>query len=56
MPGTTFGAYANYVDPELSAEEAHRAYFSADTYQRLVKIKKEVDPRNVFSNPQSVGM
>ncbi|KAL9045873.1 MAG: hypothetical protein Q9214_001160 [Letrouitia sp. 1 TL-2023] len=56
MPNTTFGAYANYVDPELSAEEAHRAYFSADTYQRLVKIKKEVDPGNVFSNPQSVGM
>lgn len=55
MPGTGFGGYLNYVDPELSAQEAHGLYYGNDVYQRLVEIKKVVDPDNVFSNPQSVG-
>lgn len=56
MPGTTFGGYLNYVDPELSAQEAHALYYSKEVYARLLGIKKAVDPGNVFSNPQGVGM
>ncbi|KAL8741340.1 MAG: hypothetical protein Q9190_006043 [Brigantiaea leucoxantha] len=56
MPGTTFGGYLNYVDPELSPDQSHRLYYSQEVYERLVRIKREVDPDNIFSNPQSVGM
>ena len=55
MPDTDFPAYLNYVDPSLTAEQAHDLYYSPETYDRLLGIKKVVDPRNVFSNPQSVG-
>jgi len=56
MPDTTFGGYLNYVDPSMSAAEAHSAYYDAPTYARLVSIKHEVDPGNVFWNPQSVRL
>ncbi|KAK4693129.1 hypothetical protein P7C71_g4214, partial [Lecanoromycetidae sp. Uapishka_2] len=56
MPSTAFGGYLNYVDPELSAAQAHALYYSSAVYDRLSGIKKVVDPGNVFSNPQSVGM
>lgn len=55
MPDTVFGGYLNYVDPSMSAAEAHSAYYDAPTYAKLVGIKNEVDPGNVFSNPQSIG-
>ncbi|KAI4097029.1 MAG: hypothetical protein L6R37_006865 [Teloschistes peruensis] len=55
QPGTVFPGYANYVDPSLSAEEAHKAYFDEATYGRLVAIKGKVDPGKVFWNPQAVG-
>jgi hypothetical protein len=54
MPDATFGAYLNYVDPSLTADEAHRLYYGNDVYQRLKSIKTVVDPNNVFSNPQSI--
>ena len=50
-----FGAYANYVDPSLSAQQAHDLYYGQETYARLLDIKKSVDPGGVFWNPQSVG-
>ena len=53
--GVQFGAYQNYVDPSLTAEQAHQLYYGSDTYQRLVTIKQQVDPGRVFWNPQSVG-
>lgn len=56
MPGTAFGGYLNYVDPGLSAQEAHALYYSKEVYARLTGIKKVVDPGNVFSNPQGVGI
>ena len=55
MPDTTFGAYLNYVDPSLTAAQAHSLYFDAATYTRLVSIKKVADPDQVFWNPQSIG-
>lgn len=54
MPDVKFAAYANYVDSELSREEAHRVYFEKGRYERLVRVKGVVDPRGVFENPQSV--
>ena len=55
MPNTTFGAYLNYVDPSLSAAEAHELYYGAETYQKLLAIKNVVDPQHTFWNPQSIG-
>lgn len=55
MPNTVFTGYRNYVDPSLSASQAHMAYYDAATYQKLVGIKKQVDPGKVFWNPQAVG-
>ena len=55
MPDTTFGAYLNYVDPSLTAAEAHAVYYGADTYAKLLAIKQVVDPGHVFWNPQSIG-
>ena len=55
MPGVDFGAYLNYVDPSLSPADAHTLYYGADTYAKLLGIKNQVDPGDVFWNPQSVG-
>ena len=56
MPNTVFGGYLNYVDPSLSAAQAHKEYYADATYQRLLAIKKAVDPAAVFWNPQAVGV
>ena len=55
QPQTSFGAYLNYVDPSLSPETAHELYYGSDLYSRLLAIKKEVDPFDVFWNPQAIG-
>ncbi|KAI1458561.1 putative glucooligosaccharide oxidase [Annulohypoxylon moriforme] len=47
------GAYANYTDPTLSREEAHKLYFG-DMSKILWKLKKKWDPDNLFHNPQSI--
>ncbi|KAF1992405.1 Glucooligosaccharide oxidase [Aulographum hederae CBS 113979] len=51
---TDFGAYLNYVDPSLSAEEAYQLYYGQELYDRLVEIKRLVDPYNLFWNPQTI--
>ena len=53
--GSSYRGYLNYVDPELSAEQAHEIYYSREVYERLVGIKKVVDPEEVFWNPQAIG-
>ena len=53
--GVRFEAYQNYVDPSLSAEEAHDLYYGSETYGKLLAIKEQVDPGKVYWNPQSVG-
>ncbi|KAL9604123.1 MAG: hypothetical protein Q9219_000711 [cf. Caloplaca sp. 3 TL-2023] len=55
QPGTTFPGYSNYVDPSLTPQQAHAAYFDAETYAKLLGIKGVVDPGKVFWNPQAVG-
>jgi hypothetical protein len=51
--GWSFGGYNNYVDPELSADQAHQFYFGSN-YARLQSVKQQVDPNSVFSYPQAV--
>jgi hypothetical protein len=56
MPSVAFGAYLNYVDPGLTADQAHQLYYGSDVYARLQSIKAVVDPKNVFANPQSIAV
>ena len=51
MPNTTFGSYPGYVDPELPNGQA--AYW-APNLSKLEHIKRAIDPKDVFHNPQSV--
>jgi hypothetical protein len=55
QPQTTFGAYLNYVDPSYDAATAHRLYYGDALYTRLAALKKKVDPKSVFWNPQAIG-
>jgi len=58
-------AYTCYVDPSLSAEEAHMQYYGNDAWDgtpgaegrldRLLRIKNEVDPEKILWNPQAIG-
>ena len=46
------GVYVNYVaDPSAGALEAG---FGPDNYARLVEIKREYDPENVFHNNSNI--
>ena len=51
MPGARFGAYPGYVDRALA--NAQQAYWGPNL-PRLERIKVEIDPNDVFHNPQSV--
>lgn len=53
LPGREWGVYPGYVDPLMPEGEAQRAYWG-DNLERLERIKRAVDPGDVFSNPQSV--
>ncbi|KAJ7035579.1 hypothetical protein C8F04DRAFT_511931 [Mycena alexandri] len=52
MPGVDFGAYAGYVDPQL--KNGPQEYWGTNL-PRLQQIKKEIDPTDLFHNPQSVS-
>jgi FAD/FMN-containing dehydrogenase len=55
QPQTTFGAYLNYVDPSYDAATAHKVYYGDALYARLAALKKKVDPKSTFWNPQAIG-
>ncbi|KAJ4290822.1 hypothetical protein N0V90_010017 [Kalmusia sp. IMI 367209] len=55
QPKTSFGAYLNYVDPSYDAATAHKVYYGDALYTRLAAVKKQVDPKGVFWNPQAIG-
>ncbi|MCJ1245196.1 hypothetical protein MMC30_002397 [Trapelia coarctata] len=55
QPQTDFTGYLNYVDPTLSAAQAHAEYYGDAVYNRLLALKKVVDPGLVFYNPQAIG-
>lgn len=50
--GNATGAYVNYIDP-LQHDWARMYY--GHNYERLLAIKKKVDPHNYFNFQQSVG-
>jgi hypothetical protein len=54
-PNITFGMYYNYADPTLGGGKAAGHRYWLQHYDRLVKIKKGVDPGLLFLNPQTVG-
>lgn len=53
MPGVTFGAYAGYVDPHLTDGQVQ---YWGSNYPKLQSLKAVLDPKDVFSNPQSVRL
>ncbi|KAL8742124.1 MAG: hypothetical protein Q9184_008302, partial [Pyrenodesmia sp. 2 TL-2023] len=52
-PDAFYGEYVGYVDPREANAKARRDYWG-DNLPRLRKIKREVDPQDVFHNQQSV--
>jgi hypothetical protein len=51
MPKTVFGSYPGYVDPRLP--NGQEAYWGTNL-KKLERIKRDIDPKDVFHNPQSV--
>ncbi|RKF54679.1 Berberine bridge enzyme-like 15 [Erysiphe neolycopersici] len=56
QPDTKFVGYLNYLDPQLSPDEAADQYYGNSTYNRLLGIKNKIDPNFIFWNPQAVGL
>ncbi|KAF8148876.1 putative glucooligosaccharide oxidase [Crassisporium funariophilum] len=53
MPGVEFGAYAGYVDKYLT--DGQQQYWGTN-YPKLQQIKAQIDPQDIFRNPQSVRL
>ncbi|KAF8463457.1 hypothetical protein BDZ91DRAFT_306170 [Kalaharituber pfeilii] len=51
---TVFKAYANYIDPTLTKEQAWDLYYGQEHMVKLNKVKDLVDPKRVFWNPQAI--
>jgi hypothetical protein len=51
MPNTVFGSYPGYVDPELPNGQV--SYWGPNL-SKLEHIKRAIDPKDIFHNPQSV--
>jgi hypothetical protein len=52
LPQHNQGVYAGYVDPALGENSA--SLYWGDNVDRLVSIKTQVDPEDIFQNPQSI--
>ena len=51
-PYVTGGAYFNYTDPGLQNWQS--AYYGSN-YQRLLRVRRAVDPHHYFNFPQAIG-
>ncbi|KAI1117714.1 Glucooligosaccharide oxidase [Nemania sp. NC0429] len=51
--GSGHGASNNYADDSLEPDEARQLYYG-EKLGGLVKLKRVLDPHNVFSHPQSI--
>ncbi len=51
-PYVTGGAYLNYTDPELKHWQS--AYYGSN-YNRLLAVRRSVDPHHYFNFPQAIG-
>jgi hypothetical protein len=51
VPGEKLGSYPGYVDPEL--RDGQESYWGVNL-PKLERIKRDIDPGDVFHNPQSV--
>lgn len=47
--------YINYADPSLGGAESAERYYGGNV-QRLREVKKNVDPREVFSYSQAIKL
>jgi hypothetical protein len=52
LPNHDQGAYAGYADPSLGENSA--SLYWGGNVEKLERIKAQIDPLDVFSNPQSV--
>lgn len=50
-----FTQYLNYVDLGLDEMAAVEEYHGVKTYNKLLRIKMEIDPTFVFWNPWAIG-
>lgn len=52
--GMQQASYSCYTDPDLKEEE-WRPFYYGDSITRLERLKAQVDPKNLFRNPQTLG-
>lgn len=53
-PEMSLGAEANYHDPDMDREMAQSLHHGEAAVSRLEGLKREVDPDEIFWNPQSI--
>ncbi|ROV93855.1 hypothetical protein VMCG_08780 [Cytospora schulzeri] len=54
VPASSMAAESNYHDPDLARDMAHSLYYGEAVVKRLEALKAELDPIDVFWNPQSI--
>jgi hypothetical protein len=51
---TTGGLYVNFMSPDDSSPDSVRRAYQPEVYQRLRKLKRQVDPHNMFRLNQNI--
>lgn len=54
VPELSWGAEPNYHDPDMARAIAHSMHYGRGATRRLEALKSEIDPSEVFWNPQSI--